>query len=221
MIKKYTPVVIITWLVLVSFFVQTEETFAEGAQYTASREANGLIYKHGNPEAPVIFIQFQSQMCPYTKVFNLDTFPKLKEKYIDTGKVLFVSVPYVHNDDDMKAMKLVQCANDKNYWPLMNEMYRERDSWARQMWKGKMKRLAVEERMREIASKFGVDEASQEKCLNSKQMHKLLVTSRQSANKTYGVFRTPQYVINNKLYNEMSWSDIDYVIQQYLTKQKQ
>ena len=214
--KEYIPLLGTIFLAITGFFIPTKIAIADGVLYTGSRGNNGLVYEVGNKKAAVTFVEFQAQMCPYSREFHLDVFPKLKKKYIDTGKVLFVSMPYAHNDDDIKAMKLVQCADDKNYWPLMEEMYRERDSWTRKMWKGKIERLADEGKMRDIVTRFGVNKARQDECLNSNKLHELLVTSRQISNMVYGVFRTPQYVINGKLYNELSWADVDFLMQKNL-----
>jgi len=185
---------------------------------TGSRGEDGLIYQIGNSEAPVTFIEFQSQMCPYSKAFHLDVYPLLKKKYIETGEVFYISMPYVHNDDDMKAVKLVQCAGDKNYGELMDEMYRQRETWARKIKKGIITPANVE-RMKEIAGQYGVSQERQDKCLASELLADSLIATRRFSNLEFGVFRTPQYVINGKLYNELSWEDADYILQQLLIQQ--
>lgn len=220
---KNTPIVKTLAVCMMLAGLSSQAVAAEGAtaETLFADHVNKLTYRIGDPKAAVVFVEFQSQMCPYSKAFHLDVYPKLKEKYIDTGKVLFISIPYVHNDDDMKAMKLVQCADDQNYWPLMDEMYRERDSWTRQTKLGDITRPAVVERMAEIAADFGVDGTKAEQCLQNKELGDALIASRQYANAQFKVFRTPQYYINDRLYNELSWADVDYLMKQYLEEQGQ
>src|ERR1700739_1614673 len=38
----------------------------------------------GSPTAPVTIIEYASMTCPHCAHFAVETFPKLKEKYIDT-----------------------------------------------------------------------------------------------------------------------------------------
>src|SRR5215813_14277748 len=44
----------------------------------------------GSPTAPVTIIEYASMTCPHCAAFETQVFLKLKEKYIDTGKVRFI-----------------------------------------------------------------------------------------------------------------------------------
>src|SRR5438876_889908 len=44
----------------------------------------------GNPGAPVIVIEYSSMTCPHCAEFHVNTFPEVKKRYIDTGKVRFI-----------------------------------------------------------------------------------------------------------------------------------
>ena len=44
----------------------------------------------GSPDAPVTVIEYASMTCPHCAHFSTETFPKVKEKYIDTGKVRYI-----------------------------------------------------------------------------------------------------------------------------------
>lgn len=45
----------------------------------------------GSANAPVTIVQFTDWQCPFCRRFETDTFNQLKENYIDTGKVKFVT----------------------------------------------------------------------------------------------------------------------------------
>ena len=48
----------------------------------------------GSPTAPVTVIEYASMTCPHCAAFENTVFPKLKEKYIDTGNVRFIMREY-------------------------------------------------------------------------------------------------------------------------------
>lgn len=54
----------------------------------------------GDPNAPVKVMEFGDYQCPSCKLFNDEVYPKLKEEYIDTGKVQFSFVNYQFMGDD-------------------------------------------------------------------------------------------------------------------------
>src|SRR6202000_572636 len=45
----------------------------------------------GSPTAPVTVVEYSSLTCPHCAAFAENVFPMLQQKYIDTGKVRFVS----------------------------------------------------------------------------------------------------------------------------------
>src|SRR5690242_1239285 len=44
----------------------------------------------GSTEAPVTIIEYASMSCPHCARFALVTFPEIRKRYIDTGKVRFI-----------------------------------------------------------------------------------------------------------------------------------
>ena len=44
----------------------------------------------GRLDAPVTVIKYASMTCPYCRQFHRKTFPQLKKRYIDTGKLRFI-----------------------------------------------------------------------------------------------------------------------------------
>ena len=44
----------------------------------------------GAAEAPVTIVEYASMTCPHCADFHAKTYPELKKRYIDTGKVRFI-----------------------------------------------------------------------------------------------------------------------------------
>src|SRR5262249_3376382 len=44
----------------------------------------------GSPTAPVTIVQYMSLTCPHCRNFHLTTYPELKRRFIDSGKVRYI-----------------------------------------------------------------------------------------------------------------------------------
>lgn len=77
----------------------------------------------GPDDAPVVLVEFTDLECGYCKRFFEKTFPLLKEKYIDTGKLRFVSRNYAlqtHPRAGPAAEATLSAAEQdpKQYWAM-------------------------------------------------------------------------------------------------------
>jgi protein-disulfide isomerase len=79
----------------------------------------------GSKEAPLTIVEFTDFQCPYCNRFFVDTFPRLKKDYIDTGKARFYSVNYPlgFHADAFRAAEAARCAADQNrFWQMHDFM---------------------------------------------------------------------------------------------------
>ena len=69
----------------------------------------------GDLNAPVTMIEFSDYQCPYCDKFYLQTFPKLKETYIDTGKVKFIyrDFPITAHPQSEMASESAECVRSQ------------------------------------------------------------------------------------------------------------
>ncbi|MCK4739636.1 MAG: DsbA family protein [Deltaproteobacteria bacterium] len=75
----------------------------------------------GKANAPITIVEFTDYQCPFCKRFFDTTFAELKKKYIDTGKVKFVSrnLPLGFHKDAPGAAEAVICAGEQGkYWQM-------------------------------------------------------------------------------------------------------
>jgi protein-disulfide isomerase len=75
----------------------------------------------GKPGAPVVVIEFTDLECPDCQRFHRESFARLKQEYVDTGKVLFVSrdLPLPQHEHAVAAAHAARCAGDQGrYWAL-------------------------------------------------------------------------------------------------------
>lgn len=82
-------------------------------------------YSIGRDDAPVVVVEFADYQCPFCRQFNNSTFPQLKQAYIDTGKVRFVSrdLPLQFHADAAPAALAARCAGAQGkYWQMRDSL---------------------------------------------------------------------------------------------------
>lgn len=75
----------------------------------------------GSKEAPVTMVEFTDYQCGFCRRFHVATFPELRKKYIDTGKVRFLSrdLPLEMHSNAFRAAEAARCAGDQGrYWEM-------------------------------------------------------------------------------------------------------
>ena len=81
----------------------------------------------GAANAPVTVVEFADYQCPFCLRFRNTTFPTLKEKYIDTGKVRWVAMnlPLQFHKDARKAAQAALCAGDQGkFWEMRTLLFK-------------------------------------------------------------------------------------------------
>lgn len=88
----------------------------------------------GSPDAPVTVFEMSDFQCPYCRRHALETFPELKKRYVDTGKVrwVFVNFPLtqIHPNAAAAAEFAMCAAKAGKFWPVHDLLYRNQETWA-------------------------------------------------------------------------------------------
>ena len=80
----------------------------------------------GDAKAPVTVVEFTDYQCPFCLRFTRNTFPHLKKKYIDTGKVRWVglNLPLAFHKDARKAAQAAHCAGEQEkFWEMRQVLF--------------------------------------------------------------------------------------------------
>lgn len=80
----------------------------------------------GSDDAPVTVVEFTDYQCPYCLKFVQNTFPKLKEQFIDTGKVRWVirDMPLGFHKNARKAAQAARCAAEQDrFWEMHHVLF--------------------------------------------------------------------------------------------------
>ncbi len=88
----------------------------------------------GDPDAPVVMVEYSDYACPFCARFFEETLPDIKENYIDTDRVRFVYKDLIVVGGG-KAAEAAHCAGEQDaYWEyhdlLFENLEQDRGNWA-------------------------------------------------------------------------------------------
>jgi len=155
----------------------------------------------GSATAPVTIIEYASMTCPHCAAFAVNTFPKLKEKYIDTGKVRYIMREYPLDGLAAAAFLLARCAGPEKYYPLIETLFAQQQKWAV---KDPIPPLLA------IAKQAGFTQQSFEVCINDKELLEKVQQVRNRGKEKFKVEATPTFYINGERHSgAMAIEDLD------------
>jgi protein-disulfide isomerase len=144
----------------------------------------------GKPDAPVTIVEYASMTCPHCANFHATTFPELKKRYIDTGKVHFIFREFPLDPLAAAAFMLARCTgkdDSDRYFALVDTLFRQQEQWA-------IERPLPP--LRAIARQAGFTEASFNECLANQDLLDNIEKTRQRAIDEFKVKSTPTFFIN-------------------------
>jgi protein-disulfide isomerase len=161
----------------------------------------------GSPNAPVTIVEYASMTCPHCAHFHETTYPELKKKYIDTGKVRFIFREFPLDALAAAGSMLARCAGRDKYFPMIETLFAQQREWVVQ------KPL---EPMLGIARQAGFTQQSFDECLANQEMLAGIEETRTRAMKL-GVNSTPTFFINGKIFRGgLTSEELDRQIAPYL-----
>jgi protein-disulfide isomerase len=162
----------------------------------------------GKEDAPVTIIEYASMTCPHCAAFHKTTYPALKSKYIDTGKVRFIFREYPLDEVAVAASMIARCVGGDKTMALIDVLFQSQDTWATN------RPIPA---LMQIAKQAGFTQKTFEECLANQKLYNDIVAVRERANKEFKVESTPTLFVNGKLQRGgVSIDDLEKVMQPYL-----
>jgi protein-disulfide isomerase len=181
----------------------------------------------GDEKAPITIIEYASMTCPHCAHFHETTYPELKKRYIDTGKVRFIMREFPLDPLAAAGFMLARCsaqepakganpvsASDaaiisaQRYHAMVETLFSQQHDWVVQR---PLQPLLA------IAKQAGFTQQSFESCLNDRKLQGDIETVRNTASEKLGVNSTPTFFINGKkVAGAMTIEDLDKMLAPYL-----
>jgi protein-disulfide isomerase len=117
--------------VLHSIGLPAISAFAQSADVAELVQPGPLPEKvFGDSNAPVTVIEYASLTCHHCQNFHKNTWPSLKAKYVDTGKVRFIMREFPLDPLAMAGFMLARCAGEDKWYPVVDLLYQTGEGWA-------------------------------------------------------------------------------------------
>lgn len=163
----------------------------------------------GPKDAKVTIIEYASMTCSHCAAFHRTTWPALKERYIDTGKVRFTLREFPLDPLATAAFMLARCDGDAKYYPITDLLFDQQQAWAFQQ-----KPVDALEQMLRQAS---ISKEKFEACLKDQKLYDGVNATKQRGLDTFKVDSTPTFFINGERYKgEMTIDGMEKVIKPIL-----
>jgi protein-disulfide isomerase len=147
----------------------------------------------GKADAPVTIIEYASMTCPHCAAFSKTTFPQIKTKYIDTGKVRFIFREFPLDELAVAAAMLARCVDKENgekAVALIDVLFNSQDKWA--------VRQPIPP-LQQIAKQAGMSQQAFEQCLADQKLYNDILAMRERGSKEFKVESTPTLFVNGKM----------------------
>ena len=143
----------------------------------------------GLATTPVTIIEYASLTCPHCAHFAVKTFPELKKRYIDTGKVRFIFREFPLDPLAEGGFMLARCAGKDRYMAVVEALFASQNEWVVRnpitpLW--------------EIAKPFGFTKKAFDACIANQKVLDSIQQVRDHAAKKFGVNSTPTFFVNGK-----------------------
>ncbi len=145
----------------------------------------------GSKEAKVTIVEYASATCGHCARFHENVLPKLKEKYIDTGKVRLILREFPLDNLAAAASMLARCAGGDKSVPLIDVLFKKQRDWA-------FAEGSPIPKLFEIAKQAGFTQEKFDACLKDQKLLEKILKTRERASKVFGVSSTPTFFINGK-----------------------
>ncbi len=149
----------------------------------------------GDPKAPITMVEYAAPTCPHCAAFNEQIFPKLKEKYIDTGKVFFVFRVFPLNAVDLAAEALARCVPREGYFHFIDLLFRNQDKWSPEYMVADVK-----SGLTSMARIAGMGSEQADRCMQDKTQLDRANQVGMDGQKRYNIGGTPAFVVNGRVH---------------------
>ena len=157
-----------------------------------SNDLNYMMRPHfiGSENAPIKIKEYFSLTCGHCATFHKSTLPKLKEKYINSGKIQIEFIDYPLDRLAVLAASLARTLPNDGYIEAIDILLKKQKQWA-------YSNKPLEELL-SISKLFGISSKNFEKIIANIPLMQKIIDKMEKESKKFTIESTPTFIINNE-----------------------
>lgn len=186
-------------------------------------------YRMGNPDAPIKLVEYGALSCSHCAKFSVDGGEKLRDEYVNSGRVSYELRYFMLNALDIPASLLATCGSTEAVFPLSEQFWAWQPNMFEHMQAASKEQLAAIDAlpkdkqipaianiagMTDFFASRGIARDQAQACLADTARAKELAEVTQRASDEFNVTGTPSFFINGSSVGSMEWPELEAKLQQ-------
>lgn len=144
----------------------------------------------GPADAKVTIVEYASLTCSHCAAFHKETWPELKKRYVDTGKVRFILREFPLDPLAMAGFMLSRCDGESKYYPITDLLFDQQRNWA-----FTDKPLDA---LRAMMRQAGFSQEKFDSCLRDQKLYDAVNAVKNRGMEQFKIDSTPTFFINGQ-----------------------
>ena len=163
----------------------------------------------GPADAKVTIIEYASLTCSHCAAFHKESWPELKKRYIDTGKVRFILREFPLDPLATAGFMLARCDGEGKYYPITDLLFDQQRNWA-----FTEKPLDA---LRSMMRQAGFSQEKFDACLKDQKLYDAVNAVKNRGMDQFKVDSTPTFFINGQRHpGNLSIDELEKIIKPLL-----
>ncbi len=147
----------------------------------------------GPADARVVVTEYFSLTCTHCAAFQRETFPQVKEKLIDPGRIRYIWRDFPLDQVALTAAMVARALPPERYEPFVTALLASQDRWAF------ARGVNATEELAKLAALAGLSRSTFDSTIRDAGLKQAILAVQEEGEKKFGVNSTPSFVVNGKL----------------------
>jgi protein-disulfide isomerase len=163
----------------------------------------------GPADAKVTIVEYASLTCSHCAAFHKETWPELKKRYVDTGRVRFILREFPLDPLATAGFMLARCDGEGKYYPVTDLLFDQQRNWA-----FTDKPLDA---LRAMMRQAGFSQEKFDACLKDQKLYDAVNAVKNRGMEQFRVDSTPTFFINGQRHpGNLSIDELEKIIKPML-----
>ena len=147
----------------------------------------------GDEDASITIIEYASLSCSHCADFHINTLPKLKEEFVDTGiaKIVFRDFPF--NYPALLGSMVLRCVSEDIRFQYSNALYKLQSKWVVR------ENAKSTQELYKIMQSGGMSKKEFDQCIKNVDLENEILQGVINVQNEFNIKSTPSFIINGIL----------------------